>query len=40
MRKGDKLQGQIGKAIKKLYANGSMKKILAKWKMSDFAVQK
>jgi polar amino acid transport system substrate-binding protein len=40
MRKGDKLEGEIRKAVKALYANGTMKKILAKWKMTDFALQK
>lgn len=38
-RKGDPLGAQIGTAIKKLYANGTMKKILAKWGLSAFALK-
>jgi polar amino acid transport system substrate-binding protein len=41
VRKDDaKLRNSIRKAIATLYANGQMKKILAKWKMSGFALKK
>jgi polar amino acid transport system substrate-binding protein len=39
-RKGDPLGKQVGSAISKLYANGTMKKILAKWGISQFALKK
>jgi polar amino acid transport system substrate-binding protein len=39
-RKGDPLGPQIKKAIAKLYANGTMKTILAKWGLSAFALKK
>jgi polar amino acid transport system substrate-binding protein len=40
VRKGDALEGKIRGAVSTLYKNGTIKKILAKWKMSDFALQK
>jgi polar amino acid transport system substrate-binding protein len=40
VRKGDPNQAKIAKAIKTLYANGTMKRILAKWHMSGFALKK
>jgi polar amino acid transport system substrate-binding protein len=39
-RKGDPLHAQFVKAINTLYANGTMKKILAKWGLSAFALKK
>lgn len=39
-RKGDPLGGQFAKAVSKLYANGTMKKILAHWGLSAFALKK
>jgi len=39
-RKGDPLGGQLAKAVSKLYANGTMKKILAHWGLSAFALKK
>ena len=39
-RKGDPLGGKIKTAISKLYANGTIQKILAKWGMSQFALKK
>lgn len=39
-RKGDPLGPQIKSAIAKLYANGTMKTILAKWGLSAFALKK
>jgi polar amino acid transport system substrate-binding protein len=39
-RKGDPLGKQMKRAIAKLYANGTMKKILAKWGISAFALKK
>ena len=39
-RKGDPLGGQFKTAITKLYANGTMKAILAKWGLSAFALKK
>lgn len=39
-RKGDPLGGQFKTAISKLYANGTMAKILAKWGLSAFALKK
>jgi polar amino acid transport system substrate-binding protein len=38
-RKGDPLGGQIKSAIKKLYANGTIPKILAKWGVGQFALK-
>jgi polar amino acid transport system substrate-binding protein len=38
-RKGDPLGAQILTAIHKLYANGTMKTILAKWQASQFALK-
>ncbi len=40
VRKGDPNQPKIAKAIKTLYANGTMKRILAKWQMSAFALKR
>jgi len=37
-RKGDPLGPQFKQAIAKLYANGGMQKILAKWGLSQFAL--
>jgi polar amino acid transport system substrate-binding protein len=37
-RKGDPLGAQIARAVDKLYANGTMKTILAKWQASQFAL--
>ncbi|MBX5473510.1 MAG: ABC transporter substrate-binding protein [Thermoleophilia bacterium] len=39
-RKGDPLGKQFKQAIAKLYANGTMQKILAKWGISAFALKK
>lgn len=39
-RKGDPLGAQFKSAITKLYANGTMKTILAKWGLSAFALKK
>ncbi len=39
-RKGDPLGPQFKQAIAKLYANGTMQKILAKWGLSAFALKK
>ena len=39
-RKGDPLGKQFKTSITKLYANGTMKKILAKWGLSAFALKK
>jgi polar amino acid transport system substrate-binding protein len=39
-RKGDPLGKQIQTAVNKLYASGTMKKILAKWQASQFALTK
>jgi polar amino acid transport system substrate-binding protein len=39
-RKGDPLGPQFKQAIAKLYANGTMKTILAKWGLSAFALKK
>ncbi len=39
-RKGDPLHAQFETAIKTLYANGTMKQILAKWGLSAFALKK
>jgi polar amino acid transport system substrate-binding protein len=38
-RKGDALTAAMKKAVTALYANGTMKKILAKWKMSSTALK-
>jgi len=38
-RKGDPLGLQINNAIQALYLNGTMKKILAKWQASQFALK-
>ena len=38
-RKGDPLAAQINNAINALYLNGTMKKILAKWQASQFALK-
>jgi polar amino acid transport system substrate-binding protein len=40
LRHGDPNQAKIAKAVKTLYANGTMKRILAKWHMSAFALKK
>ena len=39
-RKGDALTPAMKKAVTALYANGTMKKILAKWKMSSTALKR
>ena len=39
-RKGDPLGPKFKTAIAKLYANGTMQKILAKWGLSAFALKK
>jgi len=39
-RKGDSLGGRFKTAIAKLYSNGTMKAILAKWGLSAFALKK
>jgi polar amino acid transport system substrate-binding protein len=39
-RKGDPLGGQIKSALSKLYANGTIPKILAKWGVGQFALKK
>ena len=39
-RKGDPLGAQIGAAVSKLYANGTMKTVLAKWQAAQFALKK
>ena len=39
-RKGDPIAMQIQGAVNKLYANGKMKTILAKWHASQFALKK
>jgi polar amino acid transport system substrate-binding protein len=38
-RKGDPLGAQINNAIQALYVKGQMKKILAKWQASQFALK-
>ena len=38
-RKGDALTAAMRKAVANIYANGTMTKILAKWKMSGMAAQ-
>ena len=40
LRKHDANEPAVRKAIKALYANGTMKRILAKWHMSAFALKK
>lgn len=40
LRKGDPLIAQVRKAVNAMYADGSMVKILAKWKMSATALKK
>ena len=40
IRKGDPLKAATQKAVNALYANGTMKRILAKWKMSATALKK
>jgi polar amino acid transport system substrate-binding protein len=40
VRKGDALEGKVRGAVAALYKNGTIGKILSKWKMSDFALQK
>lgn len=39
LRKGDALKAATQKAVNQLYANGTMKKILAKWEMSATALK-
>jgi polar amino acid transport system substrate-binding protein len=39
-RKGDALTADMKKAVSNIYANGSMGKILAKWKMSAMALKR
>ena len=40
VRKNDALKAQVQKAVASMYKDGSMKKILAKWKMSATALKK
>jgi ABC-type amino acid transport substrate-binding protein len=41
VRRSDKqLSSAIRAATNKMYADGTMSRILAKWKMSDFALKK
>ena len=40
IRRGDALVAQVQKAVNSMYADGAMKKILAKWKMSATALKK
>jgi polar amino acid transport system substrate-binding protein len=40
IRKGDPLIGKVQKQVNAMYADGKMKSILAKWKMSAFALKK
>ena len=40
VRKADALIPQVRKAIAGSYADGTMKKILAKWKMTPFALKR
>src|SRR5262245_1327110 len=40
IRKGDPLKAAVKKAVAAMYADGAMKKILAKWKMSATALGK
>jgi polar amino acid transport system substrate-binding protein len=39
-RKGDALTAAMKKAVANIYANGTMTKILAKWKMSDMGLKR
>ena len=39
-RKGDALTAAMKKAVANIYSNGSMAKILAKWKMSAMALKR
>ncbi len=39
MRRGDSRVAVVRKAIGGMYADGTMKKILAKWKMGEFALK-
>ncbi len=39
-RKGDALTAAMRKAVARIYANGTMAKILAKWKMSGMALKR
>jgi polar amino acid transport system substrate-binding protein len=40
LRKGDPLVSKIRKAVQTLYANGTIPRILGKWKMTDFGLKK
>ncbi len=40
IRKGDPLKAAVQKAVNAMYADGTMKKILARWKMTAFALKK
>ena len=40
IRKGDPLVAKVKKAVNGMYADGTMKRILAKWKMGDFGLKK
>jgi polar amino acid transport system substrate-binding protein len=40
IRKGDPLKAATQKAVTAMYADGAMKRILAKWKMSAFVLKK
>ena len=39
LRKGDALVAKVQKAVDAMYADGTMKKILATWSMQDFAIK-
>lgn len=39
IRKGDPLVAKVQKAVDAMYSDGTMKKILAKWSMQDFAIK-
>ena len=40
LRKHDSLRPAVQQAVTAMYANGTMKRILAKWKMTDFALKR
>jgi polar amino acid transport system substrate-binding protein len=40
IRKHDSLRGAVQRSVSMMYANGSIKQILAKWKMTAFALKK
>ena len=39
IRKGDPLKDAVQKAVTVMYADGTMKQILSRWKMADFALK-